>query len=119
MKLSGSEWAIMDILWTGEQFALKDITGALVEINGWSRNTVHTYLKRMEAKGLVSIEKGSQKPYSAAVSKEECAKEERQELLSKVYDGSAGDLLVAFLKESHISAKERDRLRKLLDEMEV
>ena len=119
MKLSDSEWAVMDILWTGGAFALKDITGALVEVNGWSRNTVHTYLKRMEAKGLVSIDKGAQKPYSAAVSKETCAKEEREELLSKVYDGAAGELLVAFLKESHISAKERDRLRELLDEMEV
>ena len=119
MKISDAEWTVMDILWTGKSFALKEITSALAEVNGWSRNTVHTYLKRMEANGMVSIDRNSKKPYAAAVSREECAREEREELLSKVYQGSAGDLVVAFLKESMISAKERDRLRQMLDEMEV
>ena len=40
-------------------------------------------------------------------------------LLSRVYNGAAGDLIAAFLKESHISRDEAERLRKLLDEMEV
>ncbi|MBQ3092448.1 MAG: BlaI/MecI/CopY family transcriptional regulator [Clostridia bacterium] len=119
MKLSESEWALMEVLWAGERFALHEIEKALRPTLGWSKNTVHTYLTRMAGKGMVDIEKGQPRPYSAAVSRERCARDERAELLGKVYGGAAGDLIAAFLKETHISGEERDRLRRLLDEMEV
>ena len=52
MKLSEAEWSVMEVLWKGESFALKNIAATLKELNGWSKNTVFTYLNRMEAKGL-------------------------------------------------------------------
>ncbi|MBQ2902139.1 MAG: BlaI/MecI/CopY family transcriptional regulator [Agathobacter sp.] len=119
MKLSEAEWAVLNILWSGRSFSLKEITTALQDINGWNKNTVYTYLTRMEKKGLVAIERSQDKPYSAAVTKEYCAKNERTELLDKVYGGATGDLIAAFLKESTISSEERNRLKKMLDEMEV
>ena len=119
MKLSEAEWSVMEVLWQGESFALKSIASTLNELNGWSKNTVFTYLNRMEAKGLVKIDRSSKTPYSAAVSREKCAKNERDELLSKVYSGATSDLIAAFLKESPISKQEVERLKKLLDEMEV
>lgn len=73
----------------------------------------------MEHKGFVSIDRSQEKPYAAKVSREDCAKEERKELLKKVYGGAAGDLISAFLKESSISQKEVEKLRKMLDDMEV
>ena len=139
MKLTEAEWAVMEVLWSGENFALGEITKALKDIKGWNKKTVYAYLTRMEGKGLVKIdragesdgdtrESGAQgsgqehhydRPYSAAVSRESCAKEERAELLTKVYGGATGDLIAAFLKESDISKQEIERLRTLLDEMEV
>jgi len=119
MKLSEAEWSVLNILWSGSHFSLKEITTALQEVNGWNKNTVHTYLTRMEKKGLVSIERSLDKPYSAAVTKEFCARNERTELLDKVYGGATGDLIAAFLKESTISTGERNRLKKMLDDMEV
>ena len=71
------------------------------------------------ALSLVSIERSQDKPYSAAVTKDYCAQKERNELLDKVYGGATGDLIAAFLKESSISTEERDRLKKMLDDMEV
>lgn len=119
MKLTEPEWAVLEILWSKEHLALSEITKALQSVNGWSKNTVYTYLTRMEKKGLVLIERGQSHPYSAAVSREECAKQERSELLNKVYGGAAGKLIAAFLKESKISKQERERLKQMLDDMEV
>lgn len=119
MKPTEAEWSVLEVLWTEERMAFGDITKALEPIHGWSKNTVHTYLTRMEQKGLVSIDRSMDKPYAAKVSREACAKEEREELLTKVYGGATGDLIAAFLKESSISQKEVKRLRKMLDEMEV
>lgn len=119
-KLTEAEWSVLEALWEGKQFTLGEVVEALRPVTAWSRNTVHTYLTRMEGKGLVSIDRtGEPHRYAAAVSREACAKQERNVLLNKVYGGAVGDLVAAFLKESSITPQERDRLRKLLDDMEV
>lgn len=119
MKLTLPEWDIMEILWSGERFSLGEITALLKESHRWANNTVHTYLTRMNKKNLVIIDKKSSQPYKAAVTREDCAREERTELLEKVYSGAAGDLIAAFLKESSISKSEVEKLKKMLDDMEV
>ena len=118
-KLTDSEWIVLEALWDSNE-NLGQITDAVKSQSGWSRNTVHTYLTRMESKGLVNIDRTAEPHiYTAAVSRDDCARQERSALLNKVYGGAAGDLLVAFLKETHITSEERERLKKLLDEMEV
>lgn len=119
MKLTDAQWAVLEVLWSGEWFSLGDVTRQLQAINGWSRNTVHTYLTRMEERGLVCIDRSRPEPYRAAVSRDDCARQERKDLLTKVYGGAAGDLIAAFLKDSHLTETEAARLRRLLDEMEV
>ena len=97
MKLSDKEWRVLEVLWTSpDGLALGEAVEALRPATGWSRNTVLTYLTRMEAKGLVTIDK-TQAPhrYQAAVDRE------------------------AFWKEEKLTAQEREELRKLLDDMEV
>lgn len=119
-RLTEAEWPVLQVLWSGRRYTLGEVVEALRPITGWSRNTVHTYLTRMENKGLVQIDRGGEPHfYAAAVSREECARQERNTLLNKVYGGDVGDLVTAFLKESTITPKERERLRRLLEDMEV
>ena len=114
-KLSDREWTVLGVLWDLDGAALGEVTQALKSSTGWSRNTVLTYLTRM-----VFIEKeGYPRLYRAALSREECQAQARDGFLRNVYRGAAGDLVTAFLKERPISSKERDQLRRLLDEMEV
>ena len=119
-RLTDSEWYVLDVLWTGGPMELGRVVEALAGRTGWSRNTVHTYLTRMADKGLVSIDRArSPHTYAAALDREDCAAEERRGLLDRVYRGSAGTLVTAFVRDGSLSAEERDALRKLLDEMEV
>lgn len=120
MKLSDKEWIVLDALWKTGGAELGVLVEVLYGTTGWSRNTVLTYLTRMEAKGLVTICKdGYPHIYHAALDREQCQKQERQSFLQRVYKGAAGDLIAAFLKEEKISPEERERLRRMLDEMEV
>lgn len=118
--ITDSEWRVLSVLWDCDGAALGGVTEALKDSTGWSRNTVLTYLTRMEAKGLVVIDK---RPYPhlyrAAVSREECQAAERKGFLERVYRGSAGDLVAAFLKEQALTPQERADLKRLLDDMEV
>ena len=120
MNLSEREWMVLRALWETGGTELGTLVQRLQPETGWSRNTVLTYLTRMEAKGLVAIDKeASPHLYRAVPDEESCRKEERRSFVERVYSGSAGDLIAAFLKEETITAEERESLRKLLDEMEV
>ena len=119
MKLTDAEWAVLEALWSADRLSLAETTRRLAGVKEWSKNTVHTYLKRMEAKGLVAIDRSHPQPYAAAVTREECARAERKDLLDRVYSGAAGNLIAAFLKDSPISKEEAASLRRLLDDMEV
>lgn len=119
-KLSESEWIVLETLWQQESMLLGEIVDSLYEKTKWSRNTVHTYLTRMEKKGLVKIDRNSEPHrYSYGVTRDDCSRSERQKLLNKVYGGSVGDLVAAFLKDSKITPEEKAKLNKLLDDMEV
>ena len=64
-KLTDSEWKVLEALWAGGPQHLGQILGALAPETGWSRTTVHTYLTRMAAKGLVSMDQSSPRRYAA------------------------------------------------------
>ena len=87
-KLSDREWTVLEALW---QMGAREL-GALVEqlrlLTGWNRNTVLTYLTRMEAKGLVRIDKDTvPHRYQAGVDRETCRAQERRSFLNRVYQG--------------------------------
>ena len=120
MRLSDREWTVLNALWASGGAELGTLVTMLHPATAWSRNTVLTYLTRMEAKGLVRIDKNvNPHIYQAIPDRESCRQSERRSFLQRVYSGSAGDLIAAFLKEEPISQAQRDQLRKMLDDMEV
>lgn len=119
LRLTDSEWKVMEVLWLSQGLPLGAVVDALAPETDWSRTTVHTYLTRMTAKGLVRAGTESPRRYRAAVTREACADSQRQELVERVYHGSASRLVAAFVKDGSLSPEERDDLRRLLDEMEV
>lgn len=114
-KFTDVEWKVMEVLWKQSC-----VLGEIVDALQMNRNTVHTYLTRMEKKGYVYIDRSIEPHlYSASITKQESTKTEMELLLNKVYQGNVGDLICAFLKESKITKEEKERLSQLLDEMEV
>ena len=81
-------------------------------------NTVYTFLSRLEHKGLVVAE-GSPKRYAAVIGREECVRQEEESFLNKVYHGSAGKLVAAFVEEGRLTEKEKAMLKQLLEGMDV
>ena len=117
--LTDGEWKVMDALWTGGPQTLGEVMGRLTGETGWSRTTVHTYLTRMMAKGLVEAQGKTPRHYRASVSREDCVGLEERTLVDRAYGGSAGTLGAAFIRSGALTAEEREQLKQLLDEMEV
>ena len=73
MKLSEREWTVLNALWETEGAELGTLVNELYKNTGWSRNTVLTYLTRMEAKGLVRIDKDTYPhTYHATLDRDRC-----------------------------------------------
>lgn len=116
-KISDSEWPVMQVLWEHGPLTQPQLMQYLSR--EWNKNTVHTFLTRLQKKGLVDVVKTcTPHQYSAAVKREDCVYQEKQSFLNKVYQGSAGKLVSSFLQDGDLSAQEIADLRRLLDSMD-
>ena len=112
-KISESEWQLMELLWQREmtQPQLMAQLG-----HKWNKNTVHTFLARLCSKGYVEVDKErSPHVYHASVSREDCEKQERESFLQRVYRGSVGNMVAAFVKDGQLTDADAEELRKLLE----
>lgn len=86
MKISEREWTVLNALWDIGGAELGALVETLRPSTGWNRSTVLTYLTRMEAKGLVRIDKEIYPHiYDAALNREDCQATERRSFLQRVY----------------------------------
>ena len=117
MKLFDSELKVMDVLWREGDLPAKAIAKTLTEEIGWNVNTTYTLIKRCIAKEAIErSEPGFM--CRALVSKEQVQQEETQELIDKVFDGSADKLFASLLGGRRISREQLERLRSMIDEMD-
>lgn len=117
VELSAGEWKLMNQLWQNAPRTITQLVADLAYETGWSKHTVITMLNRLEAKGAVRHEEGGRaKEYYPAVEKAGVALRETESLLDRIYGGSLGLLVNAFVEQKGISESERAQLLKILEE---
>ena len=117
VELSAGEWKLMNQLWQNAPRAITPLVADLAEDTGGSKHTVITMLNRLEAKGAVRHEEGGRaKEYYPAVEKAGVALRETESLLDRIYGGSLGLLVNAFVEQKGLSESERAQLLKILEE---
>lgn len=116
--LSENEWYIMQILWEKSPSTLREICDALEDSKGWTVHAISSFLKRMQEKGAVGVEKlGRVKGYTALWSREDTILEETQSIMDRVYRGNLLLMVSNAVKEQKLSKQEIDELKAILDEM--
>ena len=119
LHLSDGEWKLMKALWARSGQTLAELVTALDADTGWSRATVFMMLKRLIAKGAVSLdESGKYQQYSAAVAYAEVEPEETASFLTKVYGGSVGLMVSNLVGRGALSQQEIRELKAILDAAE-
>ena len=116
IDLSNSEWKLMRRLWDHSPRTITELTAALREETGWSKNTVITMLSRLEAKGAVRHEEGGRaKRYFPILRREDAARDETESFLSKVYSGSLGLMMSAMVESRQLTESDIAELSAILD----
>ena len=117
IKLFDSELKVMDVLWKEGDKTAKQISDILKEEIGWNMNTTYTVIKKCIAKGAIERREPNFMCH-ALIPKKDVQEAETNELINKIYDGSADKLFAALLSRKKLSAEQIDKLKKIVGDME-
>ena len=117
IKLFDSELKIMDVLWKNGDTSAKRIAEILKEQVGWNKTTTYTLIKRCIDKGAIErIEPNF--VCHPLVTVEQARELETAELINKMYDGAADQLVASILGSRHLSPEEVEKLKRLVNSLE-
>lgn len=117
IKLFDSELKVMDVLWKEGDIPAKQIARILTEQLGWNVNTTYTLIKRCIKKGAIERSEPNFMCH-ALIPKEAVQEAETNELINKVYDGSADKLFAALLGRKKLSADQIETLKQIVGDLE-
>ena len=111
-KITDSELEVMKLLWqAGDALSVTEIREALQRARGWEATTVKTLVSRLVSKGALLQEKRNVFYYSPAISEREYNAWATDNLIRRLYNGSAKDLVAALVHSEGLSQADLDELR--------
>ena len=117
MKLTESEWQIMNALWKHQPATARQIAQHLPDDVQWAYTTLKTLLSRLVVKGVVTEHKqGNTSVYAPRISRRKARCSAFTSLLDQAFDGAVAPLLNFVVRDRKLSDRERRQLIRLLEE---
>jgi BlaI family penicillinase repressor len=118
-KPTASELEILRVLWTRGPSTVREVHGSLQEKRAMGYTSVLKFLQIMTAKGTVRRNETQRAHvYEACLPAEQTKRQLAGDMLQRVFEGSASELMMHALAGRRASREEIDELRRLLDEYE-
>ena len=118
-KPTASELEILRVLWARGPSTVREVHEALSEKKDLGYTTVLKLLQIMTAKGTVRRDEGQRAHvYQACQPATETKRQLVGDVMQRVFEGSASELMIHALEGRRTSRKELEELRRLLDEYE-
>lgn len=115
MKLSKSEEELMNHLWSMGKAMMKDLIEVYPEPKP-AGTTIATLLKRMQDKKFVDYKKiGRSREYFPLVKKDAYFSKQVNGLIKNFFNDSASQFASFFTKETDLTKKELEELKKIID----
>ena len=117
LSVSDAELEVLKELWQESALTARQLTERLQQRTSWSEPTIKTLLLRLLQKNAVS--RSAQDKvfvYSAVVSRDEYRYAAGRNLLDRLFNGVAGELLTCLVRNEAMSKSDIEELKKLLDD---
>jgi len=119
-KLGAVQMRIMHVLWDSKKATARQITDELNRLypsDPTAHSTVQTLLRGLMDKGAIKHKtEGRTFVFEPVIAEDKVRKSATRDLLKRVFDGSAGDLVSFLLKNEKVSKEELNQIRKLINE---
>ena len=113
-KITGSELEVMKLLWRAEDaLHVTEIREKLQKSKGWEPATIKTLVGRLVSKGAVRQEKRNVFYYSPMITEKEYSAWATEDLITRLYNGSARDLVAALVNSDGLTQEDLDELRQM------
>ena len=113
-KITGSELEVMKLLWRAEDaLPVTEIREKLQLTKGWEPATIKTLISRLVSKGAVRQEKRNVYFYSTLITEKEYSAWATKDLITRLYNGSARDLVAALVHSDGLTQDDLDELRQM------
>ena len=116
IKLFDSELKIMEVLWKEGDTTAKKIAELMKEQVGWSKTTTYTVIRKCLDKNAVE-RRDPNFICRALVTREQAQQFETAELINKMYNGAADQLIASILGNKKLSSKEIEHLKKIVSDL--
>lgn len=115
--VTDAELAVLKVLWQSGPLTAKAITATLYPDGAESEfASVHSFLQRLERKGLVDRDRSSfVHSFSATVSQADITGQELESLAARLGESSIAPLIMQLVEQKRLSEKEAAEIWKLLD----
>jgi BlaI family penicillinase repressor len=119
LRLTDRELTILRILWDNGPSTVRQVNEAMNKDQDTGYTTTLKLMQIMTDKGLLCRDDSQFKHIYKPILKEEKAQKQLVgDLLEKAFSGSAEKLVMRALSAKKVSAKEMEKIRKMLDEIE-
>ena len=113
-KITGSELEVMKLLWRAEDaLPVTQIREELQRTKGWEPATIKTLIARLVTKGALRQEKRGVYYYSPLIGEGEYSAWATRDLIRRVYNGSARELIAALVHSDGLTKEDLDELRQM------
>jgi BlaI family penicillinase repressor len=117
MKLTESEWQIMNALWAKHPATARQIAERLPKGVEWAYTTIKTLLSRLVEKNVVrDIKQKNVSFYEPILSRQDARKNALWMMLDHAFEGALGPLMHFLTEDENLSTKEKQELIKILQE---
>jgi predicted transcriptional regulator len=113
VKIFDAEYRFMNIVWEHSPVPSTELVKLAGEELGWKKSTTYTVIRRLSERGAIKSENAV---VYALISQEQVMRDETEEHIDKVYDGSLKLFFTAFLQKEKLSKDEIEELRKIIEQ---
>jgi len=116
--ITDAELDIMKVLWENGALTSPDIFKSLTNGRSKTRGTLKTLLARLVQKGAVRCEEINSRNYLyiPVITKDEYINQNRKRIIDRIFNGSAQELLLNFVKEEHVSPEDLEEIIRQIKE---
>ena len=115
--LGEAEMKVMRVIWQKGDVPAREVAQTLTDTYGWNVNTTYTLIKRCIKKGAIQRMEPNFVCH-ALIPREQVQAQAAEELIDRIFDGSAELLFASLLGSNRLSPQEIQKLKAQIDKAE-